>query len=776
MVDMAPATLGAPPFHRLARAKMPLLIQRIIRGLTPARLSADRPPAQYTSPDRIVLGVRAGHRPSEQPPVRIFLGTERNQFRAERIFLWSIEKHRDPSRIYEIFLMREIKGFKRGFWLTGFTNYRFAIPGFSGFKGRAIYNDADQVYLTDPAKLFDTPMNGKGFLSINDRDTSVMLIDCERMADAWNDHDVRRLSRKALEARARQAGLWGDLDDGWNARDSEYHPKRSHLVHFTTLHTQPWRPFPDQLVYFDNPTDPLWPNLEREADEAAFLPVSATRPSRDWANLRLFLSSRPDGQQLDALLGSRPEGVERVEHRALEGLMELVPDQDVPWVLERLFRFSQSLTVTIREPRSHRAGRLRRSRWFWVQQFQQAGRLHPDTRWCLHHRSSNLVRSTHHTGGPATDGAIALLLHRKPGHNHQARAIAEALARHTGRELREIRLSDSEAGFFVRRMTGLYRPPELQGLAIVVAGGWLPSRVARVMRRRQHDLRLVVAGRKCGPLPDSNVVGIQCPHFGLPPHPNRLLSELPLNAGVSSTTADRQRWQDWLNAPRRAAVLLGGPSRSHRMETGDASSFANNLARWQQEHDYALLVVGSRRSQPIDQAMVSALPESVAYYRWQADDPSNPYQLALSEADCLIVTGESESMMSDALSSGRGFLIWPLAEKPYTAWQRFSRWVADTAVRPRFNRRGSIRPQQGLRYFCARLLARHWVIPPRRLDSLHQTLYDRGLAAPFGQPVPTSFKNQQGLDRVVPQILRRLELQPLQSSKQANTTKESQDA
>ncbi|MGY6630775.1 MAG: ELM1/GtrOC1 family putative glycosyltransferase [Wenzhouxiangella sp.] len=754
---------------------MPLLIQRIVRGLTPARLSADRPPAQYTSPDRIVLGVRAGHRPSDKPPVRIFLGTERNQFRAERIFLWSIEKHRDPSRIYEIFLMRDIKGFSRGFWLTGFTNYRFAIPGFAHFKGRAIYNDADQVYLTDPAKLFDTPMNGKGFLSINDRDTSVMLIDCERMADAWNDHDVRRLSRKALEARARQAGLWGDLDDGWNARDSEYHPNRSHLVHFTTLHTQPWRPFPDQLVYFDNPTDPLWQNLEHEADQAAFMPVSATRPSRDWANLRLFLSSRPDGQQLDALLGSRTDSIERVDSRRLDGLLELVPDQDVPWVLERLFRFSGSLEVTIREPRSQASGRLRRSRWFWVQQFQQASRLHPQTRWRLRHRTSTLRQSIH-TGGPAAPGAIALLLHRKPGHNHQARAIAEALAVETGREIREIRLTDSDIGFFLRRALGLFRAADSEGIAVVIAGGWLPSRVARAMRKRQPDLRLVVAGRKSGPLPDTNVVGIQCPHFGLPPHPNRLLSELPLNGGVSSTTMDTDRWQTWLNAPRKAAVLLGGASRSHRMDRNDAQALGNSLARWQQEHGYALLLVGSRRSQSIDEAVAGALPDSTSVYHWQADDPGNPYQLALREADCLIVTGESESMMSDALASGRGFLIWPLAEKSPSPWRRFSRWVADTAVRPRFNRRGSIRPQQGLRYACARLLARHWVIPPRRLDTLHQTLYDRGLAAPFGQPVPTSFKSEQGLERIIPRLIERLELRPALPSKSQKTTKESQDA
>ncbi len=67
---------------------------------------------------------------SGKPPVRIFIGSEAAQYRAERILVWSIEQVRDPSRVYEIFLMKELEGFDRGRWLTGFTNYRFAIPAF----------------------------------------------------------------------------------------------------------------------------------------------------------------------------------------------------------------------------------------------------------------------------------------------------------------------------------------------------------------------------------------------------------------------------------------------------------------------------------------------------------------------------------------------------------------------------------------------------------------------------------------------------------------------
>jgi hypothetical protein len=717
---------------------MALLIQRIARGLVPAAFSADRPPARRRTPDRIVLGVRPGQRPSERPPVRIFLGTERGQFRAEQTFLWSIEKHRDPSRIYEIFLLRDLAGFQRGFWLTGFTNYRFAIPEFAGFEGRAIYNDADQVYLTDPAELFDTDMGRAGFLSINDRDTSVMLIDCRRMAEAWNGHDVRRLSRKKLEARARQAGLWGDLDDSWNARDSEYTPGQSRLVHFTTLHTQPWQPFPGQFVYYPNPTDSLWPELEAEALASDFMPVSATRPSRDWPQVKLKLSSRRDGDAIQAMLSASRHERQQAAITVRDWLTE-VPDADLPWVLSRLFASTRDLTVHLSEPLTNRS-RYRRSGHFWLQQMQLTGRRHPDTRWTLHHRSG-LRAAVTHCGGPNLEGDILTLLHRKPGHNQQALAIAETLSQQTGRAIRRHRIETSEAGFVLGRLFGRTPViPELGSSSIVVAGGWLPTRLARLLARRQPRLRLILSGRKAGPPPEQGGVVIQCRHFGLPAAPGRLLSLLPLNRGQADHGGDPAAWTDWLEAPKRVAVLIGGASKSHRFSSDDARRLAESASAWARDRQASLLVVTSRRSVDRLAALRAALGPDDRLYAFKAGDPGNPYRLALEHSDELLVTGESESILADAASRGRGFLVWPLARRADGPWTRLSRAIADKATRPRFNRRGSIRPQQGLTYLCARWVERNWVLPPRDTEALLKALYQQGLAAPFGQPAPSAFR------------------------------------
>ncbi|MEE8509408.1 MAG: hypothetical protein V3T07_10110, partial [Myxococcota bacterium] len=203
--------------------------------------------------------------------MRIFLGTEPAQYRAERIFVWSIEQVRDPGRVYEIQLMKQLAGFREWLWNTSFTNYRFAVPHFAGQKGRAIYNDVDQIYLADPGELFDLDLGGHGYLAVSETDTSVMLLDCARMARFWTLGAAQRRRKYGLINRARAVeGTYGPLPSEWNARDEEYIPAHSKVLHFTTIHKQPWRPFPERFAYQTNPHGALWFDLERSANRAGF--------------------------------------------------------------------------------------------------------------------------------------------------------------------------------------------------------------------------------------------------------------------------------------------------------------------------------------------------------------------------------------------------------------------------------------------------------------------------------------------------------------------------
>ena len=141
-------------------------------------------------------------------------------------------------------------------WTTGFTNYRFAIPHSAGGSGRAIYNDVDQIYLADPAELFDRRLGGHGYA----RDRARRLVgdaarlrahggasgrSSARSASARPSCSRAALADPGLIRRARRAGTCA------TARTAA---ERSKLLHFTTLHTQPWRPFPEQFVYQENPS------------------------------------------------------------------------------------------------------------------------------------------------------------------------------------------------------------------------------------------------------------------------------------------------------------------------------------------------------------------------------------------------------------------------------------------------------------------------------------------------------------------------------------------
>jgi hypothetical protein len=250
------------------------------------RKDRQRPEGIRAEPEVVRFEAAPGAAPSGKPPVRIYLGTEPAQYRAERVFIWSVAKVRDPARAYEIHLMKDLKGYDRRGWKTGFTHYRYAIPALAGGQGRAIYNDTDQIYLADPAELFDLDMGGAGVLGVTERETSVMLIDCARMSRVWRlDEAKTGAKHRHFRDLMRGNGLWGRLPGEWNARDEEFRAGASKCFHFTTLQTQPWRPFPEQLRYRPHDDGEVWFALEREADEAGFTAFSKPRPSRRYAEM-----------------------------------------------------------------------------------------------------------------------------------------------------------------------------------------------------------------------------------------------------------------------------------------------------------------------------------------------------------------------------------------------------------------------------------------------------------------------------------------------------------
>lgn len=246
----------------------------------------ERPAGFRASPEVIRFDVEPGVEPSGKPPVRIFLGTEPFQYRAERVFIWAINQVRNPSRVYEIYMMKDLAGFNRAGWKTGFTNYRYGIPALAGGEGRAIFNDVDQIYLADPAEMFDLEMSGAGIMGVTERETSVLLIDCAKMIKFWSIEDAKGgMKHRHFRDITRENKLWRKLPAEWNARDAEYRAGQSKCFHFTTLQTQPWQPFPNQLRYTPHPNGDVWFALENAADKARFTPFTKEIPSRRFGEM-----------------------------------------------------------------------------------------------------------------------------------------------------------------------------------------------------------------------------------------------------------------------------------------------------------------------------------------------------------------------------------------------------------------------------------------------------------------------------------------------------------
>ena len=423
--------------------------------------------------ETIVLPARPGAAPSEHPPVEIYLGTEPAQYRANRVFVWSIEKVRDPGREVRIHVMSELPGFDRKGWTTGFTNYRFAIPAFQEARGRAIYNDEDQIYLTDPGVLFDLDLGSAAHLSISDTESSVMLLDCERMAPVWTLEEAQRgWKRSLLRKASKETGLRGDLDPGWNARDEEFEPGRSHLLHYTTLHTQPWRPFPERFVYQRGSYTQLWHDLEQEAIAAGFelfrrdapsrafeehlerlraLPVSdlgsgigvagelshaverLTRRTKSRSLVEVQPDLRGDDAQNPGRFGLDTErrvglleflasdaGGDRCDGVLCVDGLEAIPVWDMPWVVEALFqRARRFVFAAVRTPESAPRRRFllppqgtTHTLGWWQSHFEAASKRHPGIAWELMTARGNAFdgdRIQVRTGGPRPDASPPLV-------------------------------------------------------------------------------------------------------------------------------------------------------------------------------------------------------------------------------------------------------------------------------------------------------------------------------------------------------------------------------
>jgi hypothetical protein len=106
-----------------------------------------------------------------------------------------------------------------------------------------------------------------------------------------------------------------------------------------------------------------------------------------------------------------------------------------------------------------------------------------------------------------------------------------------------------------------------------------------------------------------------------------------------------------LPAPR-AAVLVGGSNNRYRLTSGIMRRVAGQLAALARDRGIGLLVTPSRRTGAENEAILREALADVPAIVWDGND-ENPYFAWLGLADWILVTCDSVSMTSEALSTGK---------------------------------------------------------------------------------------------------------------------------
>ena len=219
---------------------------------------------------------------SKEDVIRVYVGADRSQAMAVRVLEHSIRRH--TTAAVDVIPMIDLpvptpKDPRNG-QRTGFSFSRFCIPALAGYKGKAIYMDADMQVFKDIRGLWNLPLNGAKVLvqaevkhtditmakenapAIRKKQCAVMLLDCGRL-----DWDIKQIVQGLDDGRFTYAQLMNDIcilpetDVGygvpfeWNSL--EYFDERTCLIHYTDMGTQPW-------VSTRNPNGEIWASEVRE--------------------------------------------------------------------------------------------------------------------------------------------------------------------------------------------------------------------------------------------------------------------------------------------------------------------------------------------------------------------------------------------------------------------------------------------------------------------------------------------------------------------------------
>ena len=315
------------------------------------------------------------------------------------------------------------------------------------------------------------------------------------------------------------------------------------------------------------------------------------------------------------------------------------------------------------------------------------------------------------TAPHADSPRVWVLLGQKAGDNQQVLALAEALGwPFAGKQIvnRPWELLTNRgagttlAGIDRRRSSDLQPPwPDL-----VISAGRRNEPVARWLKKRSGGrARLVHIGRPWAPLGAFDLI-VTTPQYFLPAAANIVHNRLPMHridrAQVRTEAAALAPQLGGLKPPY-TAVLLGGDSGPFVFTPAKGRELALQVNALIAAVGGSVLVTDSRRTPPdATAAFWSALHVPAWRHDWRDDTRPNPYRAYLGLADRFVLTGESMSMLAEAVAMGKPVHLFAM-DDPGRWWRRIHNWRFKPlshrlamAIGPRRMRRDVARIQQDL--------------------------------------------------------------------------------
>ena len=262
--------------------------------------------------------------------------------------------------------------------------------------------------------------------------------------------------------------------------------------------------------------------------------------------------------------------------------------------------------------------------------------------------------------GQTTNPRVWLITAYRAGEREQMLALADALGwpydekeiSHRKFAWRTNLLRGSDLGGISRADSSLLEPPWPD---LIISAGMRNEPVCRWIRKQSGGhTRIVHIGRPWADLSRFDLV-ITTPQYRLAERPNVLQNSTTLHRITPQRLAQaRQRFQarvEDLPAPY-ITLVVGGDSGPYTFGAIAAKRLAAQASAMTERRGGSLLVTTSARtSAPALAALQKWVRVPAQFYRWQKDDPDNPYYGYLALADEIIVTADSMSMLTEACAT-----------------------------------------------------------------------------------------------------------------------------